>query len=129
MEGLRPSNVVALVTSRAEVRRAGTSEAEPRQTKPSDQSQAKPDHGPMGPQGHGSMVHVPNGTWHMVVIWRARVTMVRTYDGAHVLEEPCLPNVAKNESGKHEIGLVSGRHGSVWAETCCGKRYRAQVPL
>ena len=40
-----------------------------------------------------------------------------------------LPNVAKNESGKDDIGLVWGRHGSVWAETCCGKRYWAQVSL
>ena len=37
-----------------------------------------------------------------------------------------LPNM---EAGKHGIGLVWGRRGSVWAETCCGKRYWAQVSL
>ena len=40
-----------------------------------------------------------------------------------------LPKLFKVWSGKHGIGWFLGRHGSVWAGTCCGKRYWAQVLL
>ena len=40
-----------------------------------------------------------------------------------------LSNLFKFWSGKDEIGWFLGRRGSVWAGTCCGKSYWAQVPL